>query len=216
MIYAVCLIAVAVVCYLWGSLNSAIIVVRLLEHEDIREKGSKNAGLTNVLRVYGNRDALVTLICDLFKGIIAVVAARLIVSNLLDVTFFGNSIFIGYVAGFFSMLGHIFPIYYGFHGGKGVLITATTLIAVDPISCASAIVVFAIVLTVTKYVSVGSISAAVAFPIITIASQTVRGTPGRWENLLMSVLICGLIIYMHKPNIIRLKNGTENKFGKKS
>ena len=118
--YALCLIITALISYFWGSLNSAIIVVKLAKGEDIREKGSGNAGLTNVLRVYGKGAALATLLCDLFKGVAAVVAARLIVGNLLDITFFNDKIFIGYVAGLFTMIGHIFPIYYGFHGGKGV------------------------------------------------------------------------------------------------
>ena len=103
--YALCLIITALISYFWGSLNSAIIVVKLAKGEDIREKGSGNAGLTNVLRVYGKGAALATLLCDLFKGVAAVVAARLIVGNLLDITFFNDKIFIGYVAGLFTMIG---------------------------------------------------------------------------------------------------------------
>jgi glycerol-3-phosphate acyltransferase PlsY len=211
--YALCLVFTALLSYLWGSLNSAIIVIRLLKHEDIREKGSGNAGLTNVLRIYGKGPALVTLLCDLFKGVAAVVAARLIVTNLLNITFFNDAIFIGYVAGLFVMLGHIFPVYYGFHGGKGVLLAATTLIAMDPLTCLLSVAVFAAVLAVSKYVSLGSICAAAAYPIFTIITQTVRGTDGRLQNFLITLLIGALIIYMHKPNIQRLRAGTENKFG---
>lgn len=213
--YAICILATALLSYLWGSLNSAIIVVKILKHEDVREKGSGNAGLTNVLRVYGKGAALATLLCDLFKGVAAVVAARLIVNNLLDITFFNDSIFIGYIAGFFVMLGHIFPIYYGFHGGKGVLIAATTLIAMDPLTCLLSITVFAIVLAISKYVSLGSICAAVSYPILTIVTQTARGIDGRLQNFLITALIGALIVYMHKPNIQRLRTGTENKFGQK-
>ena len=89
--YALCLIITALISYFWGSLNSAIIVVKLAKGEDIREKGSGNAGLTNVLRVYGKGAALATLLCDLCKGVAAVVAARLIVGNLLDITFFNDN-----------------------------------------------------------------------------------------------------------------------------
>lgn len=205
----------ALLSYLWGSLNSAIIVIRLLKHEDIRQKGSGNAGLTNVLRIYGKGPALITLICDLFKGVAAVVAARLIVTNLLGVVFFSDSIFIGYIAGLFVMLGHIFPIFYGFHGGKGVLLAATTLIAMDPLTCLISVTVFAIVLAATKYVSLGSISAAAAYPLLTFITQTIRHTDGRLMNTLLALIIGILIIYMHKPNIQRLKAGTENKFGQK-
>lgn len=210
--YAICLLLTALLSYLWGSLNSAIIVVRLLKREDVREKGSGNAGLTNVLRVYGKIPALITMLCDLFKGIAAVAAARLIVTGLLDISFFGDNIFIGYVAGFFVMLGHIFPVYYGFHGGKGVLIAATTLIAMDPLTCLISVAVFAAVLAVTKYVSLGSISAAVLYPFLTFATQTARGIDGAAANSLMALLIGALIVYMHKPNIKRLREGTENKF----
>lgn len=214
--YALCLLLTALLSYLWGSLNSAIIVIRLLKHEDIRDRGSGNAGLTNVLRVYGKTPALITLICDLFKGVAAVLAARLIVSGLLDIVFFNDRIFIGYVAGLFVMLGHIFPVFYGFHGGKGVLLAATTLIAMDPLTCLLSLSVFAIVLAATKYVSVGSISAAAAYPIFTFITQMIRHTEGRLMNTLLALVIGLLIIYMHKPNILRLKAGTENKFGKKN
>ena len=135
--------------YLFGSLNSAIIVCRVLKHKDIRDYGSNNAGLTNVLRVFGKGPAAATLLCDLAKGVLAVVICRLVVTNGFGVTFFHDDKFIGYLAGFFVMLGHIFPVFYGFHGGKGVLIAATTLIAIDPLTCAFSVAVFAIVLAAT-------------------------------------------------------------------
>ena len=136
--------------YLFGSLNSAIIVCRVLKHKDIRDYGSNNAGLTNVLRVFGKGPAVATLLCDLAKGVLAVVICRLVVTNGFGVTFFHDDKFIGYLAGFFVMLGHIFPVFYGFHGGKGVLIAATTLIAIDPLTCVFSVAVFAIVLAATN------------------------------------------------------------------
>ena len=98
--------------YLFGSLNSAIIVCRALKHKDIRDYGSNNAGLTNVLRVFGKGPAAATLVCDLAKGVLAVVICRLVVTNGFGVTFFHDDKFIGYLAGFFVMLGHIFPYRY--------------------------------------------------------------------------------------------------------
>lgn len=203
--------------YLLGSLNSAIIVCKVWKKKDIRDFGSGNAGLTNVLRVFGKGPALATLLCDLAKGILAVLICRLVVTNLFEVTFFNDSIFIGYVAGISVMLGHIFPVFYGFHGGKGVLIAATTLIAIEPLTCLFAVSVFIIVLIITKYVSVASISAAAAYPIITFLTQKfiIGLENGVLLNSLMALIIGVIIIYMHKPNIIRLMNGTENKFGKK-
>lgn len=202
--------------YLFGSLNSAIIVCRVLKHKDIRDYGSNNAGLNNVLRVFGKGPAAATLLCDLAKGVLAVVICRLVVTNCFGVTFFHDDKFIGYLAGFFVMLGHIFPVFYGFHGGKGVLIAATTLIAIDPLTCAFSVAVFAIVLAATKYVSVGSICAAIAYPVFTPIVQLfiIKGD-GVLANTLMATAIGLLIIYMHRPNIKRLMNGTENKFGSK-
>lgn len=203
--------------YLFGSLNSAIIVCRLWKKKDIRDYGSNNAGLTNVLRVFGKGPAAATLLCDLAKGVIAVVVCRLVVHRVFDVVLFGDVKFIGYVAGIFVMLGHIFPVFYGFHGGKGVLIAATTLIAIDPLTCLFSVTVFAILLAVTKYVSVGSICAAVSYPLFTFINQQFldSNADAVLPNTLVAACIGALIIYMHKPNIKRLLNGTENKFGKK-
>ncbi|MDO4945530.1 MAG: glycerol-3-phosphate 1-O-acyltransferase PlsY [Ruminococcus sp.] len=203
--------------YLLGSLNSAIIVCRLLKKKDIRDYGSNNAGLTNVLRVFGKGPAIVTLLCDLAKGVIAVVVCRLVVHNVFDVVLFNDVKFIGYIAGFFVMLGHIFPVFYGFHGGKGVLIAATTLIAIDPLTCLFSVTVFAILLAATKYVSVGSICAAASYPLFTFIDQQFLNSNADavLPNTLVAACIGALIIYMHKPNIKRLINGTENKFGKK-
>ncbi len=202
--------------YLLGSLNSAIIVCRVLKKKDIRDYGSNNAGLTNVLRVFGKGPALATLLCDLAKGVLAVVICRLVVTHGFGVTFFNDDKFVGYAAGLFVMLGHIFPVFYGFHGGKGVLIAATTLIAIDPLTCFFSVSVFAVVLICTKYVSVGSICAAVSYPVFTLLVQSFFiKSDGVLANTIMASAICVLIIYMHRPNIKRLLNGTENKFGSK-
>ncbi|MBR6102298.1 MAG: glycerol-3-phosphate 1-O-acyltransferase PlsY [Ruminococcus sp.] len=203
--------------YLFGSLNSAIIVCRVWKRQDIRDYGSKNAGLTNVLRVYGKGPALATLICDLAKGVIAVVICRIVVHQVMGVEFFGDPRFIGYIAGLFVMLGHCFPVFYGFHGGKGVLLAATTLLAIDPLTCVLSLSVFALLVALTKYVSVGSICAAIAYPTFTFLLQKFAYDEGYavLPNTAVAFLICVLIIYLHKPNIQRLMAGTENKFGAK-
>jgi len=204
--------------YLFGSLNSAIIVCRLWKRQDIRDYGSKNAGLTNVLRVYGKGPALATLLADLAKGVIAVVVCRIVVHQVMDVVFFDDPRFIGYVAGLAVMVGHCFPVFYGFHGGKGVLLAATTLLAIDPITCVLSIAVFALLVALTKYVSVGSICAAIAYPTFTFILQNFVYDEGYavLPNTSVAFLIGALIIYLHKPNIKRLMAGTENKFGSKN
>ena len=203
--------------YLFGSLNSAIIVCRIWKKQDIRDYGSKNAGLTNVLRVYGKGPALATLLCDLAKGVIAVVVCRIVVHQVMGVEFFDDPRFIGYVAGLTVMIGHCFPVFYGFHGGKGVLLAATTLLAIDPLTCVLSVGVFALLVALTKYVSVGSICAAVAYPTFTFILQNFVYDKGYAviPNTIVAFLICVLIIYLHKPNIQRLMAGTENKFGSK-
>ncbi|MBR6873586.1 MAG: glycerol-3-phosphate 1-O-acyltransferase PlsY [Ruminococcus sp.] len=201
--------------YLVGSINSAITVCKLSGKEDIRKLGSGNAGLTNMLRVYGKKPALATLIADLLKGVVAVVICRVVVTYAFDVVFFDNKLFIGYVAGLAVMLGHIFPVFYGFHGGKGVLITATTLLAIDPLTCLLSVTVFAIVLALSKYVSLGSICAAIAYPIFTVLTQSWRDISAHWINAGMASIFTVFIIFMHRSNIKRLLSGTENKFGSK-
>lgn len=209
----------AVISYLLGSCNSSIIVVRLLKHEDIREHGSKNAGLTNTLRCYGKGPAALTLIGDLAKGIVAVLLSQLVCRLILGSDFsekyFIDAQAIGYIAGFFAILGHIFPIYYGFKGGKGVLVASSVLIVIDPLTFAIVIPFFILVVIITKYVSVGSISAAVAYPIITFCvNYFARGDALDKALLYTAFTVCTgiLLIYMHRANIQRLKAGTENKF----
>lgn len=214
--YFLSIVFTLVFSYLIGSVNSAITVCKIWKKTDIREHGSNNAGLTNVLRVFGKGPALATLLFDLAKGVIAVVVCRAVVTYGFDVTFFGNELFIGYVAGIAVMIGHIFPIFYGFHGGKGVLIAATTLIAIDPLTCFFAVSTFAIIVAITKYVSIGSICAAFSYPLFTILVQSFRHIDGAWQNMIMGFLIAFLITYMHRANIQRLKTGTENKFSFKS
>jgi glycerol-3-phosphate acyltransferase PlsY len=228
--FFIALLLSAIVSYLLGSCNSAIITVKLLKGEDIRTKGSKNAGLTNTFRCYGAVPALITLVGDLAKGIIAVIVSRLIF-KLLDTGFtdlmslFGtqwqplvdghNTIFVGYISGFFAILGHIFPIYYGFKGGKGVLVSCSILLVIDPMTFCIVIPFFAIVLILTRYVSVASILSAIAYPIITFISQSMRVAFTPQETIVHTILVVGtsiILIYMHRSNIERLRNGTENRF----
>ena len=207
-----------IISYLLGSCNSSIITVRLLKHEDIREHGSKNAGLTNTLRCYGKIPALITLIGDLAKGIVAVLLSILAFKLIAGEGSFDRQT-VGYIAGISAILGHIFPIYYGFKGGKGVLVACSILIVIDPLTFAIIIPFFAIVLIISKYVSVASISSAVFYPLLTFLLHfCVEDIPLNLcliHTALVAVTSV-LLIYMHRTNIQRLKNGTENKFfGKK-
>lgn len=214
----------AVISYLLGSLNSSIIVCKMWKNTDIRTVGSGNAGLTNTYRVFGKGPAALTLIGDLAKGVIGVILSmlvfRLFGTGLIDYlkTPIGNeveytTVFVGYVSGIFSILGHIFPVYYGFKGGKGILVSCSILLVIDPITFCIEIPFFILMVIITRYVSVSSISAALLYPVTTFITQTIRGdVPYVWLNVVLVVITSTMLIYMHKENIKRLKAGTENKF----
>ena len=199
--------------YLLGSCNSSIIVVKLLKGEDIREHGSKNAGLTNTLRCFGKKAAVLTLIGDLTKGVNAVLLSRFV----FGLFGFSDPVLIkaiGYGAGFFAIIGHIFPIYYGFKGGKGVLTASSILLVLDPLSFVLSIACFALTLAVTKYVSLSSCIAAAFYPILTFALNFWGYKNSLQSSLIYTLLVAltsVLLIYMHRTNIERLKAGTETK-----
>jgi glycerol-3-phosphate acyltransferase PlsY len=214
-----------VISYLLGSCNSSIIVVKCLKHEDIREHGSKNAGLTNTLRCYGKFPALLTLIGDLAKGIIAVLLSLLVFKLIIGWDCFTappewypsvlDEQAVGYIAGIFAIIGHIFPIYYGFKGGKGILVSCSILIVIDPLTFVIIIPFFALVLFFTRYVSVSSISAAILYPFLTFALHYFAEGEPLSNCILHTILVACtsvLLIYMHRANIKRLREGTENKF----
>lgn len=217
------IIITAVISYLLGSLNSAIIVCKLWKKTDIRTVGSKNAGLTNTFRVFGKGPAIATLIGDLFKGVIAVILSRVVFGFLNTgveyIDMLGivqiDTTFVGYIAGFFAIIGHIFPLYYKFKGGKGVLVSCSILLVIDPVTFCIVIPFFILVVILTRYVSVASILAAVAYPIITFITQTLSDRPNVLLNTILVIGTSVLLIFMHRENIKRLRAGTENKFGSK-
>lgn len=218
--YVLAIAAAAVISYLLGSCNFSIIVVRLLKGEDVRKSGSGNAGLTNTLRCYGKGCALLTLIGDLGKGVAAVLLSRLVCS-LLDagLTPDNDTHYIGYIAGFFAIIGHVFPLYYGFKGGKGVLVGVSVFIIVDPVVFAILIGIFAVVLVISKYVSLSSIIASACCPAAAfMADFFIRDTSVERSLLygILAIPMAAMVIWMHRTNIQRLKDGCENRFSFKS
>ena len=214
--FVIAVACAVILSYLLGSLNSSIIVVRIMKGEDIRKFGSGNAGLTNTLRCFGKLPALFTLLGDLLKGIVAVLLCKLI-CVLLGVGLGADNDphFIGYIAGFFAVMGHIFPVYYGFKGGKGVLVGVSVFIVIDPVVFGILIGIFAVVLFISRYVSLSSIIATICCPIVTFLMQYFfeKETIGLSViYTIMTLPICITVIYMHRSNIERLKNGNENRF----
>lgn len=205
-------ITISVSSYLLGSVNFAIIITKLFIKKDIRDFGSGNAGMTNVLRSVGKLPAALTLIGDFGKGVIAVLIGKILIVNLLglDLSSVG-----AYIAAFFVLLGHIYPIYHNFKGGKGILTSAGALLMIDPRVLLVCIIVFAIVCALTRIVSLSSICCATAYPIATFVFRFVQKSPNLWIDTILAVFLAGIIIFMHRSNIKRLINGTEHKFGNK-
>lgn len=209
-------IVAAVLGYFLGSINSAIIVVRMFTGKDIRDMGSKNAGLTNTLRCAGKHCAVLTLVGDLLKGIVAVLLSRGF-CHLVDAGLSpdNDTHYIGYIAGFFAILGHVFPLYYGFKGGKGVLVSAASLIAIDYKVLLASLLVFIVVLAISKYVSLGSLISSAYCPLATFLMSWIVDDYSLGRSLLymfMCMPMMAMIIWMHRTNMQRLKDGNENKF----
>lgn len=209
------IVIAAIVAYLLGSINVAIILSKTIYKEDIREKGSGNAGLTNTLRNYGKKVAVFNLIGDVLKGVLAILFAWLIVPNIAD-TKFDEQLLGACIAGACCVLGHNFPIYFKLKGGKGVLTTLAVLLMIAPIPALIALLVFIIVVLITKYVSLGSMIAALTVVIlVAIRGNYVTVPAGLTPLLFLSIGLAVLIIVRHHANIGRLIKGTENKLSLK-
>ncbi len=201
--------AVAVAAYLIGSINSSIIISRAVTGKDIRRSGSGNAGATNMLRTMGKKYAVITLIIDILKGVAAVLTARL-----LGGFFDAASYYPEYIAGVCVVLGHNFPVFFGFKGGKGVATSLGVVLVLDwrigLIVLGSAL----LIMILTRYVSLGSIAAALIFIVLT-AAQMFADNNMNIIKLICCIILSGLLIARHHANIARLMNGTENKLGSK-
>ena len=199
----------AVIAYLLGSINFAIIVSKIYAHDDVRRYGSKNAGMTNILRTYGKLPAFFTLLGDFFKGVLAVVIARTIFSAMGVDTFDA-----GYAAGFFALLGHLYPVFFGFKGGKGVLTSLGIILVVNPLVFCILLIIFLPVLFITRIVSLVSVTGAVLYPFLTLIVDLCLRRPALFD-FLFALLFSVFVIYKHRGNIQRLLNGTERRIGDK-
>ena len=214
------LLIVAVIGYLLGSINTSIIVGRFFGI-DIRKHGSGNAGATNALRTLGAMPAVFTFIGDALKGIIACIIGQYIFGWTIDPNvnqgmqgFFVENAETGLlVAGIFAILGHNWPIYFGFKGGKGVLTSFAVLLMMDWKIALILLGIFLIITAATRYVSLGSIIAAFLYPFFTLIPYFKHEG---WQFLLASSIVAILVIFRHGANIGRLIRGVETKvFSKK-
>jgi glycerol-3-phosphate acyltransferase PlsY len=197
--------------YLLGSIPSAVIVSKTFKGIDIRDHGSKNAGFTNVYRVLGVLPAIIVLIVDVGKGMAAVLFLTQISFD--PVTL--NLVSLKILAGILVILGHVFPIFAGFKGGKGIATALGALFSLIPLEIALALVVFIVIVTITRYISLGSLSAASFIFLALLFERYYLGRKVPMELVGMIFFLTVFIFYNHRANIKRLLNGTESKFGQK-
>lgn len=213
MLYA--LIISAIVGYLCGSINTSIIVGKI-KGVDIRKSGSGNAGATNALRVLGKGAAAIVFLFDLLKAFVGIGASFLVVKC------FGNSIqneyaieYCKYIASLGVILGHNFPLYFGFKGGKGIVSSLAVILFLDWRIGIIIAIASVLVIVFSKYVSLGSMTGAVLYPILVIAFNIKNSEPTVPYYIALSFVMSLLALYRHKANIKRLISGTESKLGQK-
>lgn len=238
-------IAVMIIAYLLGSISSSIIISKIISGKDIRESGSGNAGATNMLRTHGKKAGILTLLCDMLKGVIAISFAMLIgfiltklvkpsdyialADSMVTPTVLGKAVSdfeifhvipnLKYIAALFVVLGHIFPIFFGFKGGKGIATSGAVVLMLNWKIGLIITAIALIVMIVTRYVSLGSVISSVAYPLVLGGYLLGQGNFSNENNPLVqigfAIILAFICTYKHKENIKRLLAGTESKLGQK-
>ena len=202
---------VAVAAYLLGSINSAVLVSKVLYRDDVRKYGSGNAGLTNMHRTFGLKAAGLTLLGDLLKTVFAILITLFLFGFGYKFALCTNSL--AYIAGLFAVIGHVYPIYYGFKGGKGVLVTATMALVLSPLVFLVLFIAFIGIVAMSKYISLGSVSVALLYPVFLNGySSVLLDRPPFWTTTLTTILLAIFILWLHRKNLQRINDRTENKF----
>lgn len=198
---------ITIIAYLIGSINFSIIISKKFAGFDVREKGSGNAGTTNMLRSVGKKAAALTLICDILKGVIAILIAIIAGAIIKDL----DKALLVQLAGIAVVIGHTFPIFFQFKGGKGVATSLGVLLMVNwqiGLIC----LVFAVALiALTRMVSLGSVGAAILYPVLVMFIHTNYTVPQGSGYLIFSIVLALLVAFNHRANIKRLLEGKENK-----
>ena len=200
-------IIMAIIAYLIGSVNFSVILSKKMAGFDVREKGSGNAGSTNMLRSVGKKAAAITLICDILKGVVSISIAMILGNIVQDM----NKELLVQIAGIAVVIGHTFPIFFQFKGGKGVATSLGVLLMTNwqiGLIC----LVFALVLmALSKMVSLGSVGAAILFPVLVLFIHTNFTVSEGSSYLIYSIILAVIVAFNHRSNIKRILNGTENK-----
>jgi glycerol-3-phosphate acyltransferase PlsY len=194
----------SIVAYLLGSIPTAVWVGKKWHGLDVREHGSKNAGATNTFRVLGKKPGMLVLLIDVLKGTLATAAPALYLNGPGNEEHLMN---IQLVSAICAVIGHLYPVFAGFRGGKGVATSLGVIIGMQPFAALCCLIVFLVVFIPSKYVSLGAMAAALTFPIVTYFFLKITYLP----FLTFAVLLCSLVIFSHRKNIERLRKGEENK-----
>lgn len=203
--------------YLLGSISFAVVISKTFYKQDIRNFGSGNAGMTNILRTYGIKAAAATFAGDFLKGTFSVLIAKAImnssfVAGVENLEFFKDLALYIVVSG--ALIGHLKPVFFGFKGGKGISVAFGSMMAGTPPITLAAFGVWLVVVLLTKYVSLASILAVAGYGVFTFVSFYITGTFSVPHGV-AAVVLPAIIIYAHRSNIKRLLNGTERKIGEK-
>jgi glycerol-3-phosphate acyltransferase PlsY len=204
------IIIVAIISYLIGSIMFSVIFTKKIAGFDVRTRGSGNAGSTNVLRVAGKKVAIITLICDILKGVVAVLIGY-IVGKLTKASVETSQMLI-LTAGVMVVLGHTFPIFFKFKGGKGVATSLGVLLMINWKIGLICLVFALLIMAVSRMVSLGSISAAILFPVLCIfINENYLIKANHFGYILFGIILCLLVVFNHRSNLKRIINGKENK-----
>jgi glycerol-3-phosphate acyltransferase PlsY len=204
--------------YLIGSIPTAVWVSKQFFGFDIRTKGSGNMGSTNAMRVLGGKWGSVVQIIDVLKGLIPVIVLPALFFNFSgnSTSLLDNEIFVKMIAGLFAVLGHVFSVFVGFKGGKGINTAAGVLMGIAPVEFAVVFATFLLALFSSGFVSLGSVLAGIMLPVSLIFRHEVLKTEIPGYNFLLPffIVLAILVVYTHRANIQRLFKGTENHFPK--
>ena len=191
-------IAVVVISYLLGNINGAILTSKYLMHDDVRKHGSGNAGLTNYFRTYGGFLSLLVILVDVLKCVVACAIAQWLLPE--------SAMHAKMTAGLVCIVGHSYPVFAGFKGGKGILCGAATGLMLDLRIFAIIMTVFILAVAFTRFVSLGSVLAAMTFAVCVLAFYW-----GDWVLCVLAVIAAGFVVFRHRGNVVRLIKGTESK-----
>jgi len=204
------IIIVAIISYLIGSIMFSVIFTKKIAGFDVRTRGSGNAGSTNVLRTAGKKVAIITLICDILKGVVAVLIGY-IVGKLTKASVETSQMLI-LTAGVMVVLGHTFPIFFKLKGGKGVATSLGVLLMINWKIGLICLVFALLIMAVSRMVSLGSISAAILFPVLCIfINENYLIKANHFGYVLFGIILCLLVVFNHRSNLKRIINGKENK-----